>query len=130
MPRSRITITIPEDLVVAADRRAKELERSRSWVVVEAVRRYLSERPPAGEEIQVREDAASTYGEEAGGLGAYRRARLRADLALSPETRVKEAERAARVAELRARRWERDRVITFDRYEDYLDWERWEDRAR
>jgi metal-responsive CopG/Arc/MetJ family transcriptional regulator len=37
----RISATIPEALVAAADERAKRLDRSRSWVISEALRRYF-----------------------------------------------------------------------------------------
>ncbi|MFQ5810871.1 MAG: ribbon-helix-helix protein, CopG family [Armatimonadota bacterium] len=138
MALSRISITIPEQLVRAADARAKAVERSRSWVLVQALRQYLA----SGEVVEtagtaprsapaVRERSTpSPATEAAAGRGLYREAQLQADLALTPEARVKEAERAARVAELRAPRWRRARVLTFERYEDYLDWERWEDRLR
>ena len=119
MALARISITVARDLLVAADRRAKKLERSRSWVVAEALRRYLA-RPGA-----VRESAVAPY-EAAGpkGLGSYRRAQLDADLALTPEQRVREAEQTARVAELAAGKRLGHRVLTFDRYEDYLEWKR------
>lgn len=55
------------------------------------------------------------------GLGAQRRAQLIADLALTPEARVRAAEETARVAFLR-NPLRVQRVLTFDRYEDYLDW--------
>ena len=54
---------------------------------------------------------------------------LDADLRLSPEVRVREAERTARVTELRARRRAGARVLSFDRYEDYLEWQRQDDLA-
>lgn len=115
MALTRISITVPKDVLSAADRRARALDRSRSWVVVEALRQYL--RPSTG---VVKEAAAPPY---AAGLGPSRLTQLEADLALSPEERVREAERTARDGELagRGRRAAR-RVLQFDRYEDYLDW--------
>jgi Arc/MetJ-type ribon-helix-helix transcriptional regulator len=128
MTRARITITLPESVLRATDERAGELDRSRSRVVAEALRRYLERQPETEPPAALREPAPTAYGPPRGaGLGPQRRTRLEADLALTPEQRVEEAERAARVAELRAPRWRRERVITFDRYEDYLDWERRED---
>lgn len=122
MALARISITLPRDLVAAADRRAKQLQRSRSWVVAEALRRYLAS-PGA-----VREPTTPPY-ETSPGLGAYRLAQLEADLALTPEQRVREAERTARVGELTRGRRPGHRVLTFDRYEDYLDWKRREGLA-
>ncbi len=111
MPRSaRISVTIPPEVLTAADQAAARLRRSRSWVVAEALRRY-----------------AGTGSGERGldsPLGEQRLLQLRADLALTPEARVRAAEATARVSAL----------VTppagtvfrsFDRYEDYL---RWKDR--
>jgi metal-responsive CopG/Arc/MetJ family transcriptional regulator len=114
---TRISITIPEELVDAADREAASLDRSRSWVLVEALRRYLS-RP----EGLVREGGVAYMT----GLGELRAAQLEADLRLTPEERVIEAERTLHVDTVRrgSGKPQQDRVLTFDRYEDYLDWKR------
>jgi hypothetical protein len=123
MALARISVTVPPDLVEAADRRAAELGRSRSWLVVQALRGYLAARPTAGDEgAFVREAPCPPYAPA--GLDAQRRAQLEADLALTPEQRVREAEATARLSELGDRPGV-DRLITFDRYEDYLAWERW-----
>jgi hypothetical protein len=121
MPIARISVTLPRDVLAAADRCARELDRSRSWVVAEALRRYLAGRPPGA----VREPAAPPYGTP--GLGSSRLAQLQADLALTPEQRVREAESTARVAELAPRAGAVNRVLSFDRYEDYLEWKRFGD---
>ena len=63
-------------------------------------------------------------------VGAIRQSQLQADLALTPEQRVREAERTAREAELVARRRPVNQVLTFDRYEDYLEWKRLRDTGR
>jgi predicted transcriptional regulator len=116
MPLSRITITISPELLEAADRRAGELSRSRSWVLAEALGRYLS----SGEEPTTRvAEPTATY---APGLGPSRQAQLVADLELTPEERVLIAEQTALIADLRGRRRSHDQVLTFDRYEDFLDW--------
>src|ERR1044071_1211387 len=83
---ARISITLPRELLVAADRRARELDRPRSWIVAEALRGYLSgapAQPPA-----VREPASVPSG-AAPGLGPSRLAQLEAALALTPEQRVR-----------------------------------------
>lgn len=41
----RVTCTIPAAVLEAADGLAKRLDRSRSWVVAEALRRYVSRQP-------------------------------------------------------------------------------------
>ena len=55
--------------------------------------------------------------------------RLRSDLALTPEQRVHLGEELARVTAAQRPRPRFQRVIQFDRYEDYLDWKRFGDRA-
>jgi predicted transcriptional regulator len=130
MPLKRITITIPDPLLTAADERSRTLERSRSWVLVDALRRYLAEE--TGEQTPaVAEGAPASYGDRrAAGLGPYRLAQLESDLGLPVLDRVRESELAARVTELRTTPTRSQRVLTFDRYEDFLEWERWEERAR
>jgi predicted transcriptional regulator len=39
---ARIAITLPPEDLVAADRLAEELDRSRSWVIAEAVRQFVA----------------------------------------------------------------------------------------
>jgi predicted transcriptional regulator len=118
MATTRITITIPEALVEAADRRARTLGRSRSWVLTDALRAYVGGGRAAT--TTVREPPA-TY---TPGLGASRLTQLEADLALSPEERVLAAEQSMLVPALRRRRGARRQVITFDRFEDFMAWER------
>lgn len=126
--RARISVTLPPELVEAAGARARALDRSRSWVVAEALRRYLGQGPgeqaiAAGSEaLRVAEPTAPLYG--APGLGDYRLAQLEADLALTPEERVREAEETARVAEVGSPGCRPHRILLFDRYEDYLEWKR------
>ena len=55
--------------------------------------------------------------------------RLRSDLALTPEQRVHLGEELARVSAAQRPQPHFQRVIQFDRYEDYLDWKRYGDRA-
>jgi ribbon-helix-helix CopG family protein len=122
MPLNRISITLPKDVLEAADKRARALDRSRSWVIVEAIRAYVA--APAS---QVREPAAPPYGVTSPGLGPLRLAQLESDLRLTPERRVRAAEENARLAE-RVRgstgRGRSNRVLSFERYEDYVEWKR------
>ncbi|NIN73098.1 MAG: ribbon-helix-helix protein, CopG family [Gemmatimonadetes bacterium] len=128
MALSRISITIPRDLVAEADLLARELDRSRSWVVAEAVRRYLERGPDHRKtEPTVREVAPQPgYGL---GPDEYRRAQLEADLRLTAEERVREAESTAALSELGRRESARQRLLVFETYEDYLAWQRWADIA-
>lgn len=125
MSIARISVTIPAALVKHADAEAKRRNRSRSWLVAEAVRRYLQ---AASASERVAEAPPVPY---AAGLGAQRLAQLRADLRLTPEARVKEAERTLRAARPKgATPYGRiTRVIGFERYEDYLEYKRREDAS-
>lgn len=131
MPYSRISVTLPRDLVKAADRKAGALDRSRSWLVAEALRQYLetpatpagTHRVPRG----VREPQPPPYGTGTLGLGEYRLEQLKADLALTPEQRVLAAQQTAEVGRRAGGASGSQRILQFDRYEDYLDWKRRED---
>jgi len=125
MALTRISITLPRDVLAAADRRARSLDRSRSWLIVEAIRAYL-----AGSPSQGREPAATPYGVTSPGLGPLRLAQLESDLRLTPERRIRAAEETARLGErVRGTRGRPDRILSFDRYEDYVDWKRKEHAA-
>jgi hypothetical protein len=115
----RISATIPDDLVKSADERASQLDRSRSWVLSQALRHYLA----GSKEPGVPPRDLSVGGASPTGLGTSRLEQLRADLRLTPEERVKEGERTLRVSDRDARP-SRQRVITFDSFEDYLEWDR------
>ena len=120
MPYARIAITLPKDLVAAADRRAREIDRSRSRVIAAALRAYLVSPLPA----QVREPVRPAYGSDA--IGSARRAQLERDLARTPAQRLAAAEQLARLARgarPRARR-PRQQIIGFDSYEDFYEWKK------
>jgi hypothetical protein len=109
---ARIAITIPEQDLAGADAMARDRDRSRSWIISEAVRQFVAGPSPVAHRP---------------GLGALRHAQLAADLRLSPEARVRAAELTARAVPSRRSRRESpraSRVIGFDRYEDYLAWKR------
>ena len=106
----RVAVTLPTADLAAADKLARKRERPRSWIVAEAVRTYATQANEPGVQY---------------GLGTSRRQQLLADLRLSAEQRVRAAEETARVAVLRRPRTQR--VIGFDRYEDYLAWKRLEE---
>ena len=130
MSHARISITLPPELLEAADRCAREANRSRSWVVAEALRlqvEKLAETAGAGSQVQVHETARLPYA--ALGLGESRTVQLEADLALTPEERVREAERTLALSELGEPAWRGDRLLMFDRFEDYLAWKRWAELA-
>jgi len=113
---ARIAITLPKEDLHAADRLAAKKDRSRSWIVAEAIRRYTAS-ADAGDSVTPRVRP---------GLGASRLQQLKRDLALTPEQRVREAEETALLTQPR----ESARVhqlMAFDRYEDFLQWQRLRD---
>lgn len=127
---ARISITITSNLLEAADRLAAELDRSRSWVLGEGVRRWNQETWVAAPPELVREPATSSYAARRSGLGDQRLAQLRSDLALGVEARVVAAEEANRI-DRELRPGSRGlRLTFFDRYEDYLDWKKHETAGR
>lgn len=81
-PYARIAITLPPRDLAAADRLARLQDRSRSWIIAEAVRRYA---------------AAAEAPASRPGLGGYRRDQLIRDLALTPDGRVRAAEETLRL---------------------------------
>ena len=119
MALKRISITLPKDVLEAADRRARALDRSRSWLIVEAVRAYLA--APAGSRVREADAPASAVQE----VADARRRHLVADLKRSPAERLRRAEELAGLAkQVRPRRGRREQVIGFDSYEDFYEWKK------
>ena len=117
MAYARIAITLPKDVLAATDRRAKESDRSRSRVIVDALRAYLAD--PA-----VVRETVPADGTDA--IGSARRAQLERDLARTPAERLAAAEELARLAlgaRPRAAR-ARQQIIGFDSYEDFYEWKK------
>lgn len=131
MALTRISLTIPANVVRELDRRAKALHRSRSWLIVEAVKQNLkgpagpveTEAPPP---TRAAESQSLPYG---AGLGEQRLQQLEADVRLSPTERVRAAQNTLKAARPR-RPSTPHRVVQFDRYEDYISWQRAEQLAR
>ena len=120
MPRySRVAISLPKSELDSADRLARAQDRPRSWIIAEAIRHYASSYNKARVE---RATAPASPG-----LGESRLAQLRRDLALTPEARVRAAEETLKLSE-RVRRPKAQHVIAFDRYQDFVDWKRMQDR--
>jgi predicted transcriptional regulator len=124
---ARTSITLPESLLIAADQRARELDRPRSWVVAEALRAYLRrDAPTNGDEskppVQVFEPTPPPYAASA--VAEARLLHLEADLRLSPAERLRRAEELARLARRRQRRGTRSQIIAFDTYEDFCEWKK------
>ena len=123
MSITRISITLPRELARAIDAKARELDRSRSWVIAEAARRFLETRYPAGgaPAAAVRENAPAIATSE---IAAARRRHLHTEANLSPGERVRRAEELVRIARAAQRRKPRQQVIGFDSYEDFYQWKK------
>lgn len=131
--QARITITIPEELVQAADARARSLDRSRSWVLVEALRQYMQAEPRSG---GVREPAvayAPSAAEAphsvapvdvAAEVAASRTRRLQAELALAPLERLRRADELGRLGRTTRPTGASAQLVGFDQYDDYYEWKR------
>jgi len=117
MAITRISMTLPREVLEAADRRARALDRSRSWVIVAALRAHLAALP-----AQVGEPAAPPYG--ASEVAEARRRHLVADLQRSPAERLRRAEELTRLARQTRPRRPRQQVIGFDSYEDFYEWKK------
>jgi predicted transcriptional regulator len=111
-PYARISITLPREVLAAADSQAKALDRPRSWVIAEAIRSYRGASP---------NPASAPPG--AADVAAARRQHLLADLRRTPEERLRRAAALLRLApEPGARR--RAQIIGFNSLEDFAAWKR------
>jgi hypothetical protein len=131
MPLARITVTVPHGVLKDADRRARALDRSRSWVVAEALRRYLAGptdlEPAAGASARVAEVPAAPYAIPPEEIESARLRHLASELALTPAERLARAEELGQFAFAQQRRTPRRQVISFTSYEDF---ERWKTARR
>ena len=111
MSTARVTISLPLHVLTEADTRAAALDRSRSWLIAEAVRRFLAT------PTDVVDHADPLLPDQfSGGVN------------VSAVDRVLAAERAVRRRGApAAAQGKCDRVFMFDRYEDFLDWQRREE---
>ncbi|MDH4042993.1 MAG: hypothetical protein OEW06_00900 [Gemmatimonadota bacterium] len=115
-------MTLPKAVLAAADRRAKELDRSRSWVIAEALRQSEAGMAPAPPSRVVRERAASPYGVRE--VAEARQRHLIADLRRTPAERLRRATDLARLARAGRRSGPRAQIIGFDSYEDFYEWKK------
>jgi Ribbon-helix-helix protein, copG family len=111
-PYARISITLPREVLAAADSQAKALDRPRSWVVAEAIRSYRGALPD--------KTAAPSGAPE---VAAARRQHLLADLRRTPEERLRAAAGLLRLAPGAGGR-RRAQIIGFDSLEDFAAWKR------
>jgi len=122
MAYARISLTLPKAVLAAADRRAKELDRSRSWVIAEALRQWNAGGAPTTASHAVREPAAQPYG--AREVAEARHQHLLTDLQRTPAERLRRAGDLARLAQAGRPRGPRVQIIGFDSYEDFYQWKK------
>ena len=112
----RTSITIPADLLEAADRLAAQLDRSRSWVLGEAIRRWKAETDNGVVPAPARLSPPASSRHE----------RLHADMRMALDARIQAAEEANLLDRELRPPCRGVRLTLFDRYEDYIDWKRYE----
>jgi hypothetical protein len=122
MPRKpallRTSITIPADVLKLADRLAEQLDRSRSWVLGEAVRRWKPE---------VEGGTPTGSAPERGSQPELsRHEQLHSDMRMTLDARVRAAEEPNLLDRELRPACRAVRLTLFDRYEDYVDWKRYE----
>jgi predicted transcriptional regulator len=104
---AKIAITIPPEDLAAADRLAAKLGRSRSWVLSEALRRFVQHERLSHE------------------LDASRSTQLRRDLALTAAQRVREGEALGDVVSWPAASETMTRVDEPRRFATYDEFDAW-----
>lgn len=116
---SRISCTIPTDLLAAADRIAQQEQRPRSWVIAEALR-HLVEGGESQRPRLTREPTTKPYAGEV--IEEARVRRLQQTLQASPEARLAQAEELSVLARAARPRRSRRQVIGFDALIDFAAW--------
>jgi hypothetical protein len=120
---ARISITLPRDVLAAADKQARALDRSRSWLVADALRRYLSTSSAAAA-TPGRISEAPPVAYAAREVAEARARHLAAEMRLPAEERLLRAEQLGQLARQAQRRGRRQQVIAFDTYEDFYEWKK------
>ena len=123
---TRLSITLPSELVRWADREARRLGRSRSWVIAEALRRMEAGLAPAGQGTPavVREPVVSPYLAAGRELEEARERRLALALSWSPEERFRRAQELVEMGRALRPRRHRSQVIGFDTFEEFWTWKK------
>jgi hypothetical protein len=121
---ARISITLPRDLLDAADRRARELDRPRSWLLADALRHYLSAPAPAVAPGSGRVGEPATPVDATQDVAEARSRHFAHDLKLAPAERLRRAEELGRLARRVQSRPRRQQIIGFDSYQDFYQWKK------
>ncbi len=108
-PFAKIAITLPPEDLAAADRLAAEHDRSRSWIVAEALRQYV---------------ARASQSAQAVTLDDSRHEQLRRDLALTPLERIQAGEESLRVIGRSPTAPVGNEPLIFEHFDAFLAWSR------
>lgn len=114
LPFARIAVTLPPETLRAADELAAQLDRSRSWIVAEAIRQFAAAQQRA---VAPATDAARR-------VGPLRMEQLRRDAALSPESRVLESEESDALVAFGGASAQPVSPRVFPSYDDFVAWRR------
>lgn len=115
VPFARVAITLPPETLRAADELAARHDRSRSWIIAEAIRQFAAAN---------RAGAAAAPPDAARRLGPSRMEQLRRDAALSPERRVLESEESNALLAVGGARAEPVSPRVFPSYDAFVAWRR------
>lgn len=117
-PVARTSITLPHPDLSAADRIAAALDRSRSWVFAEAIRRWggAGEAPVAAVPTQIAQPAVEA------GPDLPRALDPAVGLGLSPTARLQRAQELTAEFRRAYPRAERIQILAFGSQEDFRDW--------
>jgi hypothetical protein len=106
-PFAKIAITLPQHDLAAADRLAAEHDRSRSWIIAEALRQYVARAEVPGTTAP---------------LDPQRLTQLRRDLTLTPLERVLASEESVQVVGSASNAHGANAPLIFDDYDAFLAW--------
>ena len=103
---ARISITLPPSDLEAADRLAATQDRSRSWIIAEAIRRYAAD-----------VEAGEAWSPD---MGTSRRVQIGRDLELTAAERIRDAESVEVVRT--TQRGEPEQPLRFANYAEFAAW--------
>jgi len=108
-PFAKIAITLPTEDLASADRLAAEQDRSRSWIIAEALRQYVARASPPGQQVA---------------LDDSRHEQLRRDMTLTPLERIQAAEATLRIVGRSPAAPSENEPLFFEDFDAFLAWNR------